>query len=187
MIYWWGGRDQRISQLLKEVPEFLTALSKKPYALFHTCHQHVYTSWPTGRTTVKNGWFLNWDSPKLDQIRAHKRAYKLMKEVYTNNRLKHLCGLRWTYSVLDGLVEAKLVQTVHCLRTDRIGCFRKEFHQQTAAQRMFCGGFLNDCFYEQKPTHSNVSTSDARKILRTKQFWRNQNTTNQTWLNFSYI
>lgn len=47
-------------------------------------------------------------------------------------------------------------------------------------KRVFCGGFSNGCFCEQRLTPSNVNVLDARKILRTTQFWRKD-------LNFSCV
>lgn len=69
-----------------------------------------------------------------------------------NNSLRHLCGLQWTDLVLDTLSRKGRTYSTCWPRTNHIRHFRKEFHQQTPAQRMFCGGFLNDCCCEQKPT-----------------------------------
>lgn len=85
-----------------------------------------------------------------------------------NNILKHLCRLHWTYLVLDTLSRKGKTYSTCWLRTNPIRHFRKEFHQQTPAQRMFCGGLLNDSFCEPKPTPLECQCFRCKESSRNK-------------------
>lgn len=163
MIYWWGGRAQHNS-----VKKYLTTSVKKflscwqPYTLFHVHHQHSYTSRPIGSTMVKNRWFLNWESTTLTR-------YGPTRELRSSQITSQ--AFMWTsVNMLGTLTPRSQAYSMCWLWANPTRHCREKFHHQTVAQRMICGGFLNDCFCEQKPTPLNVDTSDARKILRTKEF-----------------